>query len=147
MLNYAKFLSRVVLTHFDGKGTIMKSYPYNLSSGLKFFLVFLTVVYLLGAVYALLIFSGLQSYDPAIWQPHSAPLFALIFVVAAGGATAALRRKKSGIYILMAAWAITVITNLAFQFYNNSTGPLTAVSVLLLLLFFLLLLQEWQHFE
>lgn len=125
----------------------MDSYPYNLSSGLKLFLVFFAVVYLLGAVYALLTFNGLQSYDPAVWQPQSAPLFTLIFVAAAGGAMAALRQKKSGIYLLMAAWALTVITNLAFQFYESSTGSLTAISVLLILLFFMLLLQEWHHFE
>ncbi len=53
------------------------------SSGLSIILAFFALAYVFGAIYLILSWAGIQSYDPGIWQHNSLPFYALVFLITA----------------------------------------------------------------
>ena len=127
----------------------MNSPNHPRSLGLTALLVLLTVTYLLGSVYLLLAWMGLQSYDPLIWQRGAMPFFALLFAFGGLSALTAMRWKKWGVYSLALTWVLTGAANLSFGI--PEAQPQASISAFLAALviigFFLLLLPAWPSFD
>lgn len=112
------------------------------SRGLSIILVLFTLVYALGLVYLLLSWLGIQSFDPAIWQPDSLPIYMLVFLIGTVSLYGIWKGKKWGVYGLASTWVLTGLLNLVFAL--PTPNRYTFLAFLLVIILFLLLRPAWR---
>ena len=82
--------------------------------GLSIILVLFTLIYTLGLIYLLLCWFGVQSFDPAVWQPNSLSLYIFVFLMGTGSLYEIWRGQKWGVYGLVGTWVLTGVLNFVF---------------------------------
>jgi len=117
------------------------------SRGFASILALFTGIYILGAAFMLLAWSGLQGYNPYTWRRDSLPLYALVFLIGALSSLGIWKWKKWGVYGLAGTWILTGIINLVFVPPTPVPYKQIFLAILLVIAFFLLLLPSWQRLE
>jgi hypothetical protein len=121
--------------------------PAKYGKGFSTLLIFLFVIYLIGFIFMLLAFLGVQSFDSSVWQRNALPFYALAFLIGTVGLFGIWKHRRWGVYTLAGAWIITGLVNLGFIAPGPIPYKATFLAILLVIAFFLLLLPEWQHLE
>jgi len=104
----------------------------------------LAVIYLLGAIYALLGWTGLQSIDATIWPRQALPFFALTFLAGGASSLGIAAWKRWGVYGLIVTWIVTTALNGIFT-GSLTVEPTTVLALLLVVLFAYELPRVWRH--
>ena len=104
----------------------------------------LGIVYLLGAIYAVLAWVGLESVDPSIWARPALPFYALVFLGGGASALALGLWKKWGVFGLIVTWIATTALNALFA-GSLALEPTTVMALLLVVLFAYELPRVWRY--
>ena len=115
--------------------------------GLSIILTIFAVTYVIGAIYLLLSWVGLQSYDLGFWRRESFAFYTLVFVLAETGVYGVWRWKKWGAYCLVGAWGLNEILNFLFIPPTPAPYQYSLLGILVVAIFFLFLSQSWQEME
>ena len=104
----------------------------------------LSIIYLLGAIYAVLGWTGIESVDPSLWSRAALPFYALVFLAGGASALAIGAWKKWGVYGLIVTWIATTALNGIFA-GSLALEPTTIMALLLVVLFAYELPRVWRH--
>lgn len=104
----------------------------------------MSIVYLLGTIYALLVWTGLEPVDPALWPEAALPFYALVFLAGGVSALAIGAWKRWGVYGLIVTWIATTALNAVFA-GSLALEPTTIMALLLVVLFAYELPRVWRH--
>ena len=119
----------------------------NYSKLFNTMLVFLGLTYFLGAMFLILAWFGLQSYDRSIWQGYALPAYALLFISSLAGILGILVGNRWGVYVLGASWLITGFVGLVSYEQSPISFKSFFLALLIVISFFLLLLPNWEKMK